>query len=51
MTESDRSAKFMDCATLVMPSAAAESALAHLWDIRRIESVADLTPMLVGTAA
>lgn len=50
MSRNDLRKKFMDCATLVMPSAAAESALAHLWEIRQIDSVKDLTPMLVGSA-
>jgi len=34
----------------VMTSQQAESALEHLWAIREIDRVTDLTPMLVGTA-
>jgi 2-methylcitrate dehydratase PrpD len=50
MSRDDLREKFMDCATLVMPAAAAESALEHLWAIRQIDRVADLTPMLAGSA-
>ena len=50
MSRSDLRDKFMDCAALVMTSQQAESALEHLWAIREIDRVTDLTPMLVGTA-
>jgi 2-methylcitrate dehydratase PrpD len=50
MSRGDLREKFMDCAALVMPAAAAESALEHLWAIRQIDRVGDLMPMLVGTA-
>ena len=50
MSRSDLREKFMDCASLVMTSQQAESALEHLWGIREIDRVPDLTPMLVGTA-
>ena len=50
MSRSDLREKFMDCASLVMTSQQAESALEHLWAIREIDRVTDLTPMLVGTA-
>ncbi|HET6947166.1 MAG TPA: MmgE/PrpD family protein [bacterium] len=50
MNRSDLRDKFMDCAALVMTSQQAESALEHLWAIREIDRVPDLTPMLVGTA-
>ncbi|MDQ7843415.1 MAG: MmgE/PrpD family protein [Armatimonadota bacterium] len=50
MTRDDLREKFLDCATLVMPTETAESALVHLWAIREIERVADLMPMLTGTA-
>ncbi len=50
MSRADLTGKFMDCAALVMPSDRAASALAHLWDIRLIDRVAELAPMLVGTA-
>ena len=50
MSRDDLTEKFMDCAGLVMSSAEAESALAHLWELRLIDDVGDLTPMLVGSA-
>jgi 2-methylcitrate dehydratase PrpD len=50
MNRDDLREKFMDCAALVMPAAAAESALEHLWAIRQIDRAGDLMPMLVGTA-
>jgi hypothetical protein len=50
MTRDDLRGKFMDCAVLVMSASAAESALEHLWAIREIDRVDELTPMLVGTA-
>ena len=50
MSRSDLREKFMDCASLVMTSQQAESALEHIWAIREIDRVTDLTPMLVGTA-
>jgi hypothetical protein len=50
MSRDDLREKFMDCAILVMPSARAESALAHLWAVREIDRIDDLTPMLVGHA-
>ncbi|HXF83312.1 MAG TPA: MmgE/PrpD family protein [bacterium] len=50
MSRDDLREKFLDCATLVMPAEAAESALAHLWAIRDIDRVADLMPMLTGAA-
>jgi 2-methylcitrate dehydratase PrpD len=50
MSRDDLREKFLDCATLVMPAEAAESALAHLWAIRDIDRVADLMPMLAGAA-
>ncbi len=51
MSRDDLKEKFMDCAALVMPAERAEALLAHLWDIRLIDRVADLTPMFVGSAA
>ncbi|MGH2398632.1 MAG: MmgE/PrpD family protein [bacterium] len=51
MTRDDLREKFMDCAGLVMSSEQAESALQHLWAIREIDRVGDLTPMLVGSAS
>jgi hypothetical protein len=51
MSRDDLREKFMDCATLVMPPAQAETALEHLWAVREIDRVADLVPMLVGNAA
>jgi 2-methylcitrate dehydratase PrpD len=51
MSRDDLREKFLDCARLVMPLERAESLLAHLWDIRLIGRVADLAPMLVGSAA
>lgn len=51
MSRADLTEKFMDCAALVMPGDQAASALAHLWDIRMIDRVADLVPMLAGGAA
>lgn len=50
LNREDLREKFMDCAQLVMASQQAESALEHLWAIRQIERVSDLTPMLVGSA-
>ena len=50
MSRDDLREKFMDCAVLVMPAASAESALEHLWAIRQIDRIGDLTPMLVGNA-
>jgi 2-methylcitrate dehydratase PrpD len=50
MSRDDLHEKFMDCASLVMPAAAAESALEHLWAIRQIDGAAALMPMLVGSA-
>lgn len=50
LNREDLREKFMDCARLVMASQQAESALEHLWAIRQIERVSDLTPMLVGNA-
>jgi 2-methylcitrate dehydratase PrpD len=50
MTRDDLRGKFMDCAVPVMSAPAAESALEHLWAIREIDRVDELTPMLVGTA-
>lgn len=50
MSRDDLREKFMDCAGLVMASAQAESALAHLWEIRAIDRAGDLMPMLVGSA-
>jgi len=51
MSRDDLREKFMDCATLVMSSQQAESALEHLWGIHQIDRVSDLTPMLVGSAS
>lgn len=51
MSRDDLREKFMDCAQLVMPAAAAESALEHLRAIGQVDRVADLMPMLVGDAA
>jgi 2-methylcitrate dehydratase PrpD len=51
MSRADLTEKFMDCAALIMPQDRAEAALAHLWDIRLIDRVADLVPMLTGAAA
>lgn len=50
MSREDLREKFMDCATLVMPSDRAEAALARLWAIRDLRRVGDLTPMLTGSA-
>jgi len=50
MSRDDLREKFMDCAGLVMSSQQAETALEHLWSIRQIDRVSDLTPMLVGSA-
>jgi len=50
MSREDLREKFLDCAQLVMAAPEAESALEHLWAIRQIDRVADLTPMLVGNA-
>jgi len=50
MSRADLTEKFMDCATLVMPADQAATALAHVWDIRMIDRVADLVPMLAGAA-
>lgn len=50
MSRDDLREKFMDCAALVMSSDQAESALAHLWEIRAIDRAGDLMPMLVGSA-
>ena len=50
MSRADLREKFLDCAALVIAVPEAESALEHLWAIRQIDRVADLTPMLVGTA-
>jgi len=50
MSRDDLREKFIDCATLVMPASAAESALEHLWAIRQIDRAADLMPMLAGSA-
>jgi 2-methylcitrate dehydratase PrpD len=46
----DLTAKFMECAGLVMPAEQAEKVLARLWAIREVKSVADLTMLLVGEA-
>ncbi len=51
MSRDDLREKFMDCAALVMPAGRAEALLAHLWDIRLIDRVADLASMFVGSAA
>ncbi|MBI2973683.1 MAG: MmgE/PrpD family protein [Armatimonadetes bacterium] len=50
MSRTDLREKFMDCATLVMPSDRAEAALARLWAIREVARVDELTSMLVGRA-
>jgi len=50
MSRADLREKFLDCAARVMAPSEAESALEHLWAIRQIDRVGDLTPMLVGTA-
>ncbi|MGQ0549065.1 MAG: MmgE/PrpD family protein [Armatimonadota bacterium] len=50
MTREELTAKFMDCASLVMPRDRAEVLLAHLWDIGMIDRVSDLGPMFVGNA-
>lgn len=50
MSRADLTEKFLDCAALVMPGEQAATALAHLWDIRMIDQVADLVPMLTGSA-
>ncbi len=50
MSQEDLTAKFLDCAGLVMSRERAETLLAHLWDIRMIDRAADLAPMLVGNA-
>ncbi|MGH2373436.1 MAG: MmgE/PrpD family protein, partial [bacterium] len=50
MSREDLTAKFLDCAALVMSRERAETLLAHLWDIRMIDRAADLAPMLAGSA-
>ena len=50
MSREELRAKFMDCATLVMPSDRAEAVLARLWAIGDLRRVGDLTPMLAGSA-
>jgi len=50
MSREDLREKFMDCASLVMPSDRAEAALARLWAIRDVGRVGELTAMLVGSA-
>jgi 2-methylcitrate dehydratase PrpD len=51
MSRGEIAEKFMDCAALVMAREQAEQLLAHLWEIRSIDRVPDLSPMLVGRAA
>ncbi|MBI3974779.1 MAG: MmgE/PrpD family protein [Armatimonadetes bacterium] len=50
MSRADLREKFMDCATLVIPAAQAETALERLWSVRQVERVPDLMPLLVGSA-
>jgi 2-methylcitrate dehydratase PrpD len=51
MSRGEIAEKFRDCAALVMAREQAEQLLAHLWEIRSIDRVPDLSPMLVGRAA
>ncbi|MGH2362213.1 MAG: MmgE/PrpD family protein [bacterium] len=50
MSREDLREKFMDCASLVMPSDRAEAALARLWAIRDVGRVGELTALLTGSA-
>ncbi|MDR7480955.1 MAG: MmgE/PrpD family protein [Armatimonadota bacterium] len=51
MSRADLTAKFLECAALVMPRARAEALLARLWEIRALPDVAGLAPLLAGAAA
>lgn len=50
MSREDLAAKFFDCAALVMPRTQAERLLTRLWEIRRVGKIAELMPLVAGTA-